>query len=105
MWSGAASRATRAQVTAATGTARAGIVVEQAIELLLGKTAGEANEQGEYAEGTVFASVADRFAVWHDAEKDDDDEDEKSAAAAVSAAASEPAKAPVPVKVKRKLPR
>lgn len=70
--------------------------VEQAIELLLGKTAGEANEQGEYAEGTVFASVADRFAVWHDAEKDDEDEKPPVVAVLPAVADSKPAPAHMP---------
>lgn len=53
--------------------------VEEAIALLLGKPAGETDKDGNYPEGSVFAAVAERFAVWHDAEKDDEDEEEKPA--------------------------
>ncbi len=43
--------------------------VEEAVELLLGRAAGSLSSEGEYPEGSVFAAVADRFEVWHDAEK------------------------------------
>ena len=33
----------------------------------------------------MFAAVAERFAVWHDAEKDDDDDDKPEEAAAAKA--------------------
>lgn len=62
--------------------------VEEAIELLLGKAAGVMDKDGNYSEGSVFAAVAERFAVWHDAEKDDDEEDDKPATAAASVPAS-----------------
>lgn len=51
--------------------------VEEAIELLLGLPAGVADAEGEYPDGSVFAAVSERFAVWHDAEKEDDKEEEK----------------------------
>lgn len=63
--------------------------VEEAIELLLGRPAGVMDAEGSYPEGSVFAAVAERFAVWHDAEKDDDEDEDKPAAAVV----------PVPVAV------
>jgi len=47
--------------------------VEEAVELLLGRAAGSLSSEGEYPEGSVFAAVADRFEVWHDAEKDEED--------------------------------
>ncbi len=59
--------------------------VEEAIALLLGKPAGTADAEGVYPEGSVFATVAARFAVWHDAEKDDEEDDDKPATAAVPA--------------------
>jgi lon-related putative ATP-dependent protease len=63
--------------------------VEEAIKLLLGLPAGVANDEGEYPDGSVFAAVSERFAVWHDAEKDDDKEEEKvDEAAAVKPAKS-----------------
>lgn len=68
--------------------------VEEAIDLLLGKTAGVMDSEGNYAEGSVFAAVAERFAVWHDAEKDDDDEDDKPSAAAAATTPVAVVKAP-----------
>lgn len=60
--------------------------VEEAVALLLGRPAGQVDAEGNYPEGSVFAAVAERFAVWHDAEKDDEDEPEKPAAAALPSA-------------------
>ncbi|WP_022956236.1 ATP-binding protein [Perlucidibaca piscinae] len=59
--------------------------VEEAVALLLGKPAGMLDKEGNYPEGSVFAAVAERFAVWHDAEKDDDDDDKPEEAAAAKA--------------------
>lgn len=69
--------------------------VEEAVELLLGKPAGVADGEGVYPEGSVFAIVAERFAVWHDAEKDDEDEEEKPAQAVLPPPAR-PAAKPLP---------
>ena len=52
---------------------------------LLGKPAGSQDADGNYADGSVFAAVAERFAVWHDAEKDDDEDDKPEEAAAAKA--------------------
>ena len=51
--------------------------VEEAVELLLGRPAGTRDAEDRYSEGSVFAAVAARFAVWHDAEKDDDEDAEE----------------------------
>lgn len=59
--------------------------VEEAVALLLGKPAGAADAEGAYPDGSVFAAVAERFAVWHDAEKDEEEEPEKPAAPALPA--------------------
>jgi predicted ATP-dependent protease len=68
--------------------------VEEAIELLLGLPAGVADAEGEYPDGSVFAAVSERFAVWHDAEKDDE-ADEKVEVKDEAAAAVKPAKSVV----------
>ena len=69
--------------------------VEEAVALLLGKPAGVADAEGKYPEGSVFAVVAERFAVWHDAEKDDEEEEEKPAQA-VQPVVAKPAGKPLP---------
>ncbi len=53
--------------------------VEEAIELLTGLPAGQEDQQGRFAENTVFRKVAERLQAWHDAEKRDhkDKDDEK----------------------------
>ena len=66
--------------------------VEEAIELLLGLPAGVVDAEGEYPDGSVFAAVSERFAVWHDAEKDDDKDDDKVEEKDEAAAAVKPTK-------------
>ena len=69
--------------------------LEEAIELLLGLPAGVVDAEGEYPDGSVFAAVSERFAVWHDAEKDDDKDDDKVEEKDEAAAAVKPAKSVV----------
>lgn len=68
--------------------------VEEAIELLMGMSAGKPDKDGFFPEDSVFGKVAARLEVWRNAEKRDekDDEDEPDEKPKAKALAVEPAK-------------
>lgn len=51
--------------------------IEEAVELLMGRPAGQRDAEGKFTQGSVFAILAERLESWRLAEKKDEEEEEQ----------------------------